>query len=346
MNPIRYFAIAISVVAVPLVLAFSVNVIVDPYNEFGHRALPRPLVEESRLEKIRLFEIAKHNPSLVILGSSRVMEIDPSLNDTPGFNMGVNSALPEDFLALVTWLETNRSIPKEMWIGIDFDAFNGNIPTDPRLVSTPPLYALIRDLPEVARLRNRQVRRNIIDSFWRKYLSRRMFLDTLKTIAVNLSNLPKHSDFMANGLLERRSDLRKRAEQGWKFEATQEVLAPYLAEKFTGYDRLSPNRIAILERALRILARHDVRVTLLLTPYHPALRRHIEQDPNLRMRMAEVRALMIGLARTYNARFFDATDIATIPCSVDEFWDAVHLMPECTAHLMTMLRRDGPNGGK
>lgn len=323
-----------------MLLLAATNMAVDPYNELGHRKyVPLPLVQVARSEKLRLFGEQPGTPELIVLGSSRVMELNPARMGNPGFNMAVNSAQPEDLLAQTIWLSDRRALPKAVVIGIDFDMFNARIRTDARLVSMRFLYDLISDLPEVRRLAESDDQHQIIPTFWRKYLSRRMFLDSRRAIEANIKRERPRSEFESNGLLVRRSDLAKRAKDGWAAAISMEAIEPYFAEKFSGYEEVSPLRVAVLERALRRLAEKGIATTLVLTAYHPILLERIEADPLLRPRLHEVRGLLERLAKQYEATFWDASDIAAIPCNPNEMWDVVHLMPECAERLADRLAR-------
>jgi len=339
MTAINYVAVALVAALIPMAAVVATNVIVDPYDELGNRDwVPAPLVPVERSEKLRMFEALPGRPQTIVFGSSRMMEIDPSLIEPSGFNMAVNSALPEDFLAQVLWLSERNALPRAVVIGLDFDVFNPSIATDARLLSTRFLYQTIADIPEVRELASAEDGGRLISSFWRRYLSRRMFADSRRTIEANIKRLPRRSDYLLNGLLVRRVDLEKRTREGWNAAVTADVLRPYVKEKFDGYDRLSPARILVLERTLRHLANHGVRLTLILTTYHPTVLERIRADPVLNTRLSEVQALLQALSRKYHGKFVDVSDIASIPCNSAEMWDVVHLMPECAQRLASGLR--------
>jgi hypothetical protein len=329
MGAIGFLAAAVVLAVLPLIFVVGANVVVDPYDELGNRLIREPLIQVAQAEKIRLFEALHDKPHAVIFGSSRMMEIEPSVFHPSGFNFAVNSALPEDFLAQILWLNERNAVPLEAVIGVDFDVFNPAIATDPRLLATRFLYRLVADFPEIKELAFAREDDHLISGFWRKYFSRRMLGDSIRAVRANLRGLPKRATYSANGLLVRDEDLKKRAREGWSLTIAPEMFAAYVKEKFSGYDAISRARMSIVEKTLQRLSSRGSSITIALTPYHPALLDHIERDPILNRRLREVRLMLGSLSARYGARFVDATNIERIGCRPTEMWDLVHLMPEC-----------------
>jgi hypothetical protein len=317
----------------PTFLVLGLNILVDPYNELGIRIVPRPLVETSRTEKISLLIQLKAAPELMIFGSSRAMELDPKRFPVRTFNMAVNSALPEDILAQVLWLEERDLLPEKALLMIDYYVFNGRYPTDSRLESARFLYRLVDSLPEVKELRRGGASNEIITPFWVKYFSRSMAKDSRKTIKVNSRNGERVVMFKPNGLLVRKRDLMQREKSGWSFEAKKKIPS-YALEKYTGYEQVSPARVSVLEKTLDVLRRHNVEVVIALTSFHPALQQYVKEDDELAKRLDEVKKLLRRLAGENSGSFIDYSDIRSFNCSPAEMWDIIHLMPECADKLV------------
>jgi hypothetical protein len=333
MQPKRYIALGLAVAVLPLLALSAINILVDPYNELGFRRVaPVPLVESSRTQKLRLLTERNGKPDAIVFGSSRMMEVDPGLLGKSGFNLSVDSAMPEDLYALTRWLESQDRMPRVAFIGIDFNMLNPSIRPDARLRSALPLFRLVRDNPAFEPLAVDEAEKRIIGKFWRKYLARKMLLDSLRAIDINVRKRKPQTDTRDDGMLVRTRDLATRAQAGWKFDPSERMEA-YIAEKFTGYSELSAERIALLDQTFDVLSRHNVKVILVLTPYHPALLRKIHARPELVQRLTEVRRLLQVAARDRSWRYLDATEIQSIPCQPKEMWDLIHLMPECALRL-------------
>ncbi|MBN1378995.1 MAG: DUF1574 family protein [Gammaproteobacteria bacterium] len=337
MKPKAFIFIVLISAIVPSIVLLSINIVVDPYNEFGYRNIARlPLVETVRLEKIRLIE-SKHTKSIsLILGSSRMMEISPSVFGDRGFNYSVNSAMPEDFLAQIRWLDNKGIKIDRIVIGVDFNMFNGSIPVDPRLISARQLFAFVRNEPAIQRLAKLGRNDHIISDFWRKYLSRRMLDDSIAAIRANILGFSEVTDTLANGMLLRKRDLETRAAYGWKIDEGIDLTA-YMDEKFSNYVHLSNERFELFQKSADLLEKMGASVWLVLTPYHPIVLEKIYSDKQLSERFTELKNALFEMAKKDKWTFVDATELKSIRCSKDEMWDIVHLMPECSVKLVETI---------
>lgn len=329
----QYVIVVILAGLVPAIALLALNLLVDPYNELGIRLVPRPLVETSRAEKTSLLRRLETQPELMIFGSSRAMELDPDRFPIPSFNIAVNSALPEDLLAQLLWLEHHGLLPRKALLMIDFYVFNPSVHTDARLESARFLYRWIDHFPQAKALRLGRSRNEIITPFWLKYFSRRMARDSWRAIKINLKQEARSLGFRPNGLLVRKRDLEQRRHTGWNFNV-QEKLRSYTAEKYTDYTHLSQERIRLLEFALDVLRRNQIEFALGLTPFHPALAEYIDGDPELAKRLREVATQLGELSTRHSAPFLDYRDIRSFGCDEGEMWDLIHLMPECADRMV------------
>ena len=117
------------------------NLIVNPYAQYPTRCLP-PLVQTSRTEKLALFSRCSPTPEGLILGSSRVLQLEPGYVSTKTglnfFNAGMNYAKPEDYLAFVRYFERSAGcLPRMVILGVDVHAFSDALPVDPHLLCEP-----------------------------------------------------------------------------------------------------------------------------------------------------------------------------------------------------------------
>lgn len=121
----RTFGVTTAVLVAGLIL---VAVVVDPYGIFGTSLVPT-ITSTSRVDKLSQIDSLEIAPEAVIIGSSRAMNIDPdqvaSFTKCRAYNLSVNNAKPEDFLAFTRYLVEQKDIrPKLLMIGIDPDAFD------------------------------------------------------------------------------------------------------------------------------------------------------------------------------------------------------------------------------
>lgn len=126
---IKYF---FNIFVVTLLIIFLLNILVDPFDELESNFFNLEKINlNNRDKKISLFQaLMEKNIEIdnLILGSSRVIKIDPSgvskYLGGKSFNFGVNSASTEDYLGILLFLKNKNKIPKNIILGLDFYTFN------------------------------------------------------------------------------------------------------------------------------------------------------------------------------------------------------------------------------
>ena len=131
-------------VLILLAVVLGFNIIINPYGMYATNWL-KPLVWSDRKEKLQLLEKYPEEVDLLVIGSSRTMRLDPelfySLTGLEGFNLSVNHARTEDFLALVRYVVSKtRKKPRVVVVGVDINSFRGFYQIDNLLKYYPELY--------------------------------------------------------------------------------------------------------------------------------------------------------------------------------------------------------------
>ena len=146
----RFLLAFAGLTAVALGALLAVNVHVDPHGIFGSGRYP-VLVATSRTEKLARLEALPSPPQALIMGSSTMMRIDPAvlerLTGFAAFNLSVDSAKSEDFLALLEYAVGTAGVrPKLIVVGIAPRTFTAmaNEAIDERLLSNA---RLLRHVP-------------------------------------------------------------------------------------------------------------------------------------------------------------------------------------------------------
>ena len=176
----------------------ALNFIVNPYAQYPTQLVP-PRVRTSRAQKLQLLNQMQPAPEGLILGSSRVMKLEPdylqALTGYEFFNAGVNYGKPEDALAWVRYYQQHVGrAPRMIILGLDVAAFADDPPVDARLLSLP---ALAEQVPEAVRWRDRGRR-------WQELLSwqqSRASLQSLLLLATGSQPGAEDESFRADGLL-------------------------------------------------------------------------------------------------------------------------------------------------
>ena len=131
---LRFSVVTASLATVILISMIAFNLWLDPSGMFtpegrlraqadsllaGRNLLNLGNYDERAFQEIWISKRSQH-PSLVILGSSRVMGLSPAqLGEPSGANHAVSGAMLEDLLALVADLARHGQLPRRLLIGLD-----------------------------------------------------------------------------------------------------------------------------------------------------------------------------------------------------------------------------------
>ncbi len=311
----------------------TLNFIVDPYAQYATGILP-PVVQTTRIEKVAALSAMPDAPCGLILGSSRVLKIEPEyLKRQTGFdfyNAGVNYARPEDILAIVRFIESSKkNLPKICIMGLDVAAFNETIPPDERLIANRQLRPFAS---EVMSIENRL--RTLTDLITFKQTK-----SSISSIAANLSgseNIP-HESFQTDGLIvyhhreceikAGRYDLRSAIDYNCR---------EYLGF-FDDYPRLSALRCHLLDLAIEKLTSSECEVYLFLTPNHPELASVLTEKTSFRDREHDLEQFCRDLAQQSNVHFENLSDLASFEGDSNDFVDAIHPLEFNTRLMMNRL---------
>ncbi|MCA9266496.1 MAG: hypothetical protein KDA60_21700, partial [Planctomycetales bacterium] len=197
----------------------GLNLVVNPFAEYPLHIF-EPAVKTSRAEKLQLWQQLEPPAEGLILGSSRVMKLEPDyLTDQTGyrfFNAGVNYALPEDHLAMLRYFsQRSGHAPRMVVLGLDVASFSDATTTDPRLLNTTEL---VSQIPEAVRWRDRWHR-------WGDLLSWQQTRESVRSLSIQLRHreLPKPVEFYRpDGLLVYQQREQEIAAGAYDFEGPLE----------------------------------------------------------------------------------------------------------------------------
>ena len=302
--PRRFCTWLVGWTLVALVAIMTLNVFVDPFAQYSTEALT-PLVMPSRMKKIQLFRAQATPPVGLVLGSSRVMKLEPdylaAVTGRPFFNAGVNYARPEDYLAWYRFYQRElQDAPRMVLVGVDVAGFSNQAGIDPRLLAERSLSRLV---PEATDLPGRFRR-------WQELLSWSQSVASVKSVARAARNHqpePKES-FREDGLLiyhEREQQLRSGSyDLAGAIAYNQNEYKGLMAD----FSRLSQLRCELFEQLASECREEGTELLVFLTPLHPELKATLEGETNYAVRRDELDSFCIAWPRT--------TDMHTATCRI------------------------------
>ncbi len=327
------FAVAGSCLAALLTIAL-LNYVVNPHGKFATNFF-KPYIFTSRLAKLEAIADLDEPPEAIILGSSRVMTMEPAqVRRRTGlrtYNAGVYSARTEDYLAILRYLKSvHPQPPKLIILGVDVQAFHNTAPVDDRLVATS---RLAEQIPESITWWS-QVK--LLDGI----ISLQQTRDSLSSLHRSYFEPTSRSAVFGPDGHFRQVRVERAIEQG-TFDLAQSIAGSkdkYL-QRYQGYDRLGQRRCHFFETFLDMCEREGTHVAAFLTPMHPTLRAYLEEHTTYPARYREVDDYLKSLADRYKLTYLDFTHLSAFGGLQDEFADGVHPRPENTRRMTDVILR-------
>ena len=311
----------------PLVLGSVLNLWVNPFRLYGAEVFD-PATSNGRLQKYTLLREQSPPPTTVILGSSRVMTMDPvdvtALLPGPCFNFGVASAVAEDYYASLRLVVEDASAPVEhVILGIDHSALHPHVPVMyearyfPRYGGYidgddggPPLWqdrlAMLISAEQIEESLN---------------VLRRTVKRTLKSPKIELA---------ADGHAVQVAREKAIAAGEFNLERTlsKRVLHhPSYSLHIGSFTEPSPWRLEYIARLLDYCDERGIQVHAYVTPLHPRQWEVLDSLPQSRV-LADTVAELSRLFAAHGVELHDFSRIESFGGSAEFFYDEQHLMPE------------------
>lgn len=264
-------------IAIPIILivsVFSFNFVIDPYSMTSYNLLkiPNKFARDDRKEKVaKLYTEERYENML--FGSSHVYNVNPLMLQKylggRSYNAGVGTAVIEDHLGFLLYLERINKLPKNILVGLDFYSFNQNVETNKYFLLSDNLNFL-----------QKKANSNL-------YFSKFLSIDALRASSKTLSNFLKNAKdkprFDRNGASGNASEnftYYPDNIQELQFEETL-VEEGYNTVKTINYDLISQNRLQYVKEIVALSLKHDINCTFYITPLNGQLLSKIENDPKL-----------------------------------------------------------------
>jgi hypothetical protein len=304
-----------------LLLIALVNWLVNPYGQYAPRFF-RPIVQESRSEKVQLFNALESQPAGLILGSSRAMKFEPEYlhqkSSIRFFNFAVNHGRPEDFLAILRMYQQRYGqSPKRVLIGVDVAALDDVIPSDARIAAEPTLHRHVKDVLPWG------------DEFDRvsQLLSFQQSASSIQSIKLSTGlakTRTQEVQFDSDGVIQYLARQKQIDEGTFDLAAGLQYNAREFTAVFSRLKRLSKTRLGILRETLRHCKDNGCHVDLFVTVNHPELRKILAEKTQFLSLEATAIESIREICTEMNANFFNFGSIETFDGDSNDFVDGIH----------------------
>lgn len=305
---------------------FAAAVVVNPRGYFDSDLFPQ-VVLDSRRDKMKLFERfnAAGPVEGLILGSSRSMKIAPAeleaLTGLRFFNLCVDSARSEDYLALYRWAKRCDPDIKALALGLDVEAFHDDDKPDQRLRDNAPLWRELQGPgrgPSAGRVLEHLGRLE-------KVMSRYYAQEMARSVVARWRPKESTMSFDADGLLRYGVWEREVGEGSFDLGAHIDASKEEYQRRFGGMTGLSAQRRHYFEQLLGEAGRDGVDTVVWITPIHPEVAASLRAATRYEALLRETRAYAEGVCGPRRAATLDFSEPALFGGTEVDWFDGGHI---------------------
>lgn len=260
-------------------LLYGLIISVDPYNKLGNNlfGFETKAVDFARENKFNQIEHTSKNYEAFIIGSSTAHRFETQelekLTTFKSYNYAVQSATPEDYLAITRHILTKKS-PKMVIFFPEFYGMNKKVEADDMFFSSP-LKNYLKNVSSSA-----DVQEADWAFFKKSYVTTAALNDTMKVIFVNSFGKAQHT------YLEDGDHIYEKPKHGEAIPVTQ-----YSYPDF----EMSQERISYLEEMKKLLDEKGVKIVVITSPLSYEHLLKIDQDPHLKLELEKFKTTMTDI---------------------------------------------------
>ncbi|MBI2095285.1 MAG: DUF1574 family protein [Candidatus Omnitrophica bacterium] len=288
-------------------------------------------------------------PEAVVLGSSRHMQIDASFFPSSSFfNHSVTGGVLQDYLAIYQMMDEKDSRPKEIFLGLDPWLLNKHHAQTRWKTLQHEYEAMAAKLGMAIRPKNESYFNSFGTGRLRELFSWAYFKESLAEWVIRRGKAKRENFYatdeswldvpikMADGALHYEKEKGRRSPI-----ELRKIAADYVKQKpvysLGNFFEIDKNLSAILESFMGRLKQTGVKVTVVLTPYHPGVWRVLAESPDYRM-VAAAEGFYGGIAAKQGVAVIGSFDPARCGCGEEEFFDGMHPKESCLRKIFSPLR--------
>ncbi|OGD74616.1 MAG: hypothetical protein A2Y64_00730 [Candidatus Coatesbacteria bacterium RBG_13_66_14] len=264
---------------VPVALLLVLGYVVDPLDRFpGPQPVP-PVTAHYRHVKTLDYLHSDRGFDAFILGSSRVMRLEPTIVDEYGYkayNYGYNMTRAEDLYCTLRFLlDENRTPIRLLVVGLEVEMLHDSFPVHPETLQTPELARYLRNDIELPRLSSEDILQLASDSV-RLSFSSLYYLLTGREPGGEYELDPATGEYVVKppraGTVKISANLMRT-----------------MYNMFSDFDALNPGRMAYFDAFIDLCRENGIRVIAFVTANHPVLEEFLVENTQYPERLADAK---------------------------------------------------------
>lgn len=315
LSPTQWVRRIVTMITLLLISVGLLNYLVNPYGLYAPNAIP-PLTIQPRTDKYKLMVQHPDSGQIVILGSSRLRLMRPSLvaelSGLRAFNATISRAMPLDYLVMGRFaIQTMR--PQRIIAGVDLQIFHPAILWDTGgWLANSPLRAYA----------DGEGPRQSLEYELGSLLSLQQTLDSFRSIWQTLTTPAKPFPYTQDGGIA--PGIRPANDSVFRGIG---IFDPSDLEFWRSYTHLAPDRLEKLRTFFRLCQQHGVALTIVLMPFDQRALKQLESIPNFAARLQEYRTFLRE-SEQYGITFYDFTYPASFGGDPEGFEDNIHSLQD------------------
>lgn len=325
----RFTRVFVTILILGIGMTAALALYVDPFGTFGTGRIP-PLLTNEREDKPKAFLALDPSPQAIVIGSSRVMKLNPAcvreLTGIPAFNFGLGNAHMEDLVAVVRFYQARSRAPlRELIIGLDVEMFD-NKEVDQRTLSSRSLAPYVGG---DASLSWSTASRALfgMQAFEAAFTSIRHHMHPAgashrTTGPDGLLTYPDWEGELRNGTFRQAPHLTEIAER--------------LKNEENDFTKLSAPRVAMFLDLVRSVHQAGTTIDVYIPPLHPAVLAAWAKSP-LAARTLNVDEMLRDLEREGVIRYLKVNRVEDFGGDQAAYFDGIHMMESNTSRLLLKM---------
>jgi len=318
-------------IAIPFSLLFLtllINIIIDPYSMTSYNLLkiPNKFARDDRGEKVtKLYNSPRYDN--MIFGSSRVYVTNPLMISKylggKTYNCGVGTALIEDQLGFLLFLQKIGKLPKNAIFGLDFYSFNPNVETNKYFIKNSELNFMKKD--------------SSVSIYFEKFLSidaLRASFKTFYNFIVNSKDIPRFDDNggaygVSKNFSYQLKDFKKTTFNPLFIANDKHKI------KTVNYKDISQDRLGYVKKIVDICKKEDMNCTFFTTPLNGQMLAEFTSDKVQKKTLEKFKKELAKITPYYDFLYHNK-----IIDNSSYFVDTMHFRPEAGNLLFARLFHD------
>lgn len=294
----------------------------------GHHVTNISNYNERLLQK-ELIMNGKPCPDILVIGSSRVMQINSSyVADSSFFNAGLSGASIEDLYAIMELFEGKNCRPGKVIIGLDPWTLNDNNEQNRWKYLSKEYQSMYEKIFRKPVMNTQNQNESLRLMIYAQLFSPSYFQKSIETILYK-NKQPYWTDQKVNDMFTKLSD--GSVTYGIEYRTvSKDIIAQRNNDYLTGsipnienFKLLSPVKKNMLEQLVKYLLSKNITIVFFLSPYHPAIFNKINNTPKYKP-VIESENYFIELAMKYKIELLGSFNPEKLKLDGNYFYDGLH----------------------